>query len=166
MWILSFLPDWFLQWAIHGTVIIGLFLTLGGSLLKLIPLIAPYSMIAKQIGIVLLVVGVFFEGGYATEMAWRTKVNEMQAMIAEAEKKSAQVNKKLSVKLNNTREVIKDKVNENNKAIKDNQSSVNAECRVNDTAWMLYNRAVESKISASTSTNDGTSTRTKTSSSR
>jgi len=147
MWVLNFLPDWILQWAIHGLVIVGLVLTFVGSLIRFIPVIQPYAMVGKQIGIVLLIVGVFFEGGYATEMSWRAKVNELQAKIKEAEIKSVQANEKLANQVSKNKELIKEKVNQNAKDIEAKREAINAECKLSDDAWMLYNRAVEPKIS-------------------
>ena len=155
MWVLNFLPDWILQWAIHGLVIVGLVLTLVGSLVRFIPFIQPYAMVGKQIGIVLLVIGVFFEGGYATEMSWRTKVNELQAKIKEAEIQSAKANEKLAYEVSKNKELIKEKVNQNAKDIEAKREAINAECKLSDDAWVLYNRAIEPKISRGPSSANG-----------
>ena len=155
MWVLSFLPDWVLQWAIHGLVIVGLILTFVGSLVRFIPTIQPYAMVGKQVGIVLLIVGVFFEGGYATEMSWRAKVNELQAKIKEAEIKSVQANEKLANQVSKNKELIKEKVNANARDIDAKREAINAECKLSDDAWMLYNRAVEPKISRGPSSANG-----------
>ena len=155
MWFLSFIPDWILQWAIHGLVIVGLVLTFVGSLIRFIPVIQPYAMVGKQIGIVLLIVGVFFEGGYATEMSWRAKVNELQAKIKEAEIKSVQANEKLANQVSKNKELIKEKVNQNAKDIEAKREAINAECKLSDDAWMLYNRAIEPKISRGPSSANG-----------
>lgn len=161
MWFLSFVPDSMLKIVVHGMVFTGLFLTLGGSFIKDFPIISPYVRIARQIGIVLFVVGVFFEGGYATEMSYRTRIAEMQAKIKEAEIKSAQVNENLTVELNKTRSEIKDKVKENGKEIQAQRQKIDAECRLSDTAWLLYNRSVEAKLSGSTTSFTGTGTKSK-----
>jgi hypothetical protein len=161
MWFLSFIPDGMLKMVIHGIVFIGLFLTFGGSFLKDLPFISPYVRIARQIGIVLFVVGVFFEGGYATEMSYRTRIAEMQAKIKEAEVKSAQVNEKLIKELDKTRSEIKDKVKQNGKEIQAQRQKIDAECRLSDTAWMLYNSSVEAKLSSGTTGSNGTSTKSK-----
>ena len=155
MWFLSFIPDWILQWAIHGLVIVGLVLTFVGSLIRFIPVIQPYAMVGKQIGIVLLIVGVFFEGGYATEMSWRAKVNELQAKIKEAEIKSVQANEKLANQVSKNKELIKEKVNRNAKDIEAKREAINAECKLSDDAWVLYNRAVEPKVSRGPSSANG-----------
>lgn len=155
MWFLSFIPDWILQWAIHGVVILGVLLTFIGSLAKLIPGIKPYAMIGRQLGIVLLVVGVYFEGGYGVEMSYRARIAEMQAKIKEAEVQSAKLNEKLTVEVSKNKELIKEKVNKNAKDIEAKREAINAECKLSDDAWVLYNRAVEPKISRSSSSANG-----------
>ncbi len=155
MWFLSFIPDWILQWAIHGLVILGLVLTFIGSLVKFIPVIQPYALVGRQLGIVLLVIGVFFEGGYATEMSYRARIAEMQAKIKEAEVKSAQVNEKLANEVSKNKELIKEKVNRNDKDIEAKRQAINAECKLSDDAWVLYNRAIEPKISRGPSSANG-----------
>ena len=166
MFILHFLPDGFIFWFINLILVLGLAGTLSSYFIRFIPPIMPYAGIVKIIGIILLVIGVWFRGGYDVEMSWRTKVSELQSKLDAAEKASKEANKALDDKLNNNRNVIKDRVNANQKAIQDNRTSINAECRVNDTAWMLYNRALESKLSRGSVTIDGTGTGTKASTSR
>jgi len=112
-------------------------------------------MVGKQIGIILLVVGVFFEGGYATEMSWRAKVNELQAKIKEAEIQSAKANEKLAYEVSKNKELIKEKVNQNAKDIEAKREAINAECKLSDDAWVLYNRAIEPKISRGPSSANG-----------
>ena len=155
MWFLSFIPDWILQWAIHGLVILGLLLTFVGSLVKFIPVIQPYALVGRQLGIVLLVIGVFFEGGYATEMSYRARIAEMQAKIKEAEVKSAKANEKLAAEVSKNKELIKEKVNRNAKDIEAKREAINAECKLSDDAWVLYNRAIEPKISRGPSSANG-----------
>jgi hypothetical protein len=155
MWFLSFIPDWILQWAIHGLVILGLVLTFIGSIVRFVPIIQPYALVGRQLGIVLLVIGVFFEGGYATEMSYRARIAEMQAKIKEAEIKSAKVNEKLANEVSKNKELIKEKVNKNAKDIETKREAINAECKLSDDAWVLYNRAIEPKVSRGPSSANG-----------
>ena len=155
MWFLSFIPDWILQWAIHGLVIFGLVLTFIGSIVKFIPVIQPYALVGRQLGIVLLVIGVFFEGGYATEMSYRARIAEMQAKIKEAEVKSAKANEKLAAEVSKNKELIREKVNKNAKDIEAKREAINAECKLSDDAWVLYNRAIEPKVSRGPSSANG-----------
>jgi hypothetical protein len=161
MWFLSFVPDGMLKAVVHGMVFAGLFLTFGGSFIKDLPFISPYVRIARQIGIALFVVGVFFEGGYATEMMYRKRIAEMQEKIREAEIKSAQVNEELTNELNKKRNDIKDKVKQNGKDIQAQRQNIDAECRLSDTAWLLYNRSIDSKVSTGSTNSFGTSPKSK-----
>jgi len=154
-WILSLIPEWILVTLIHGTVVVGLVLTFCGGLLKFIPVINPYAAIAKQIGIVLLVIGVFFEGGLAVEQSYRARIAEMQAKIKEAEIQSVKLNEKLAYEVSKNKELIKEKVNRNAKDIEAKREAINAECKLSDDAWVLYNRAVEPKVSRGPSSANG-----------
>lgn len=155
MWFLSFIPDWILQWAIHGLVILGLVLTFIGSIVRFLPVIQPYALVGRQVGIVLLLIGVYFEGGYGVEMSYRARIAEMQAKIKEAEVQSAKANEKLAAEVSKNKELIKEKVSKNAKDIEAKREAINAECKLSDDAWVLYNRAVEPKVSRSSSSANG-----------
>ena len=150
MWFLSFVPDWLLTWAIHGAVIVGLFLVFGGSLLKNIPIIGTYASFVNQIGSVLLLIGVFFEGGLGVEMICRAKIADMQAKIKIAEQQSKEVNTKIETKIVERVKVIKEKTNGINIDIEKKRDSINAECKLSDDAWVLYNRATKNALAGST----------------
>jgi len=92
MWILSFLPDSFLFWIINLILLLGLAGTLSSFFIRFIPFLFPYATPIKITGIVLLVLGVWFRGGYDVEMKWREKVKEVEAKVAAAEAKSQEVN--------------------------------------------------------------------------
>jgi len=64
MWLLSFLPDSFLLWIINIILLAGLVGTLSSFFIKFIPPLMPYASGIKIIGIILLVEGVWFRGGY------------------------------------------------------------------------------------------------------
>ncbi len=161
MWFLSFVPDWLLTYAIHGAVALGLFLIFGGSLLKNLPVIGPYASMSNQIGSILLLIGVFFEGGLGVEMMYRNKIADMQVRIKVAEQQSVEANVKLTDELNKKQNDIKDKVKQNGKDIQAQRQNIDAECRLSDTAWMLYNRSVDAKVSSGTGSSNGTSTKSK-----
>jgi hypothetical protein len=150
MWFLSFLPDWLLTWVIHGTVILGLFLTFGGILFKYIPVINSYAIIAKQLGILLLIIGVWFEGGLDVEMSYRAKIADLQSKIKVAEQKSKRVNEQIKTKVIEKVKIIKEQENVKMREIEKNRNSINADCKLSDDAWMWYNRASQNDLARST----------------
>ena len=150
MWFLNFIPTELLQLAIHGVVALGVILSLAGAFASRIAFIGQYGIAAKVLGSVLLLLGVFFEGGYGVEMSYRLRTQQLQAEIATAEKKSDDLQKALSVKSKQNTIIIKEKVAENAKDIEANRIVINNGCTISDDAWMFYNRAVAPKVSDST----------------
>ena len=143
MFLLSFLPDSFLLWAINLILLVGLVGTLSSYFIRFIPPLFPYAGLIKTIGIVLLVVGVYFRGGYGVEMEWRARVAEVEAKVAAAEAKSKQVNTVIQkvyvdkVKIvTDTKIVIQEKIVEKEKII-------DAECKVAPEAITILNEAAK-----------------------
>lgn len=157
MWFLSLIPDAWLHWFVHGVVILGIVLSVIGTIGKSISFIAEYGFIVKAIGSLLLLVGIFFEGGYGVEMMWRAKAEEMQKQIDVAEQKSKDANVKLSQALKDKTIIIKEKVIQNAKQIESNRTVINSECKLSDTAWMLYNGSIKNEMAGSTARNSATS---------
>jgi hypothetical protein len=150
MWFLNFIPDNLLHWFVHGVVALGIILSVVGVIAKLLPFIKPYGVIAKSIGALLLLVGIFFEGGYGVEMSWRARVNEMQAKIDAAEKQSTELKQQLQTASQQKTIIIKQKVIQNAKDIETKREVINSGCTINDDAWLFYNRAVAPKLPDST----------------
>ena len=104
MWILHFLPDSFIQFIVHTILVAGIVGTLLSffvinKLLRAVPFLSRYVTIAQIASAILLVAGVYFEGGYSTEMQWRERVREMEAKVAEAEARAATENIKIVEKV-------------------------------------------------------------------
>ena len=99
MWILHFLPDAFIEWIVNVILIAGTLTTVAGFFVRFIPFVNTYRIPLQVLGIVLLTIGVYFKGGYSTEMAWRERVREAEARVAAAEKRSAETNTEIITKL-------------------------------------------------------------------
>ena len=95
MWILHFLPEALILWFCNILLIVGLVLTAAGFFAHRIPLVWQYQLPFRFLGIALLVLGVYFRGGYAVEAEWRERVAEVEARLAVAEQKSAATNTKI-----------------------------------------------------------------------
>ena len=91
MFILQFLPNTILIWVIHAILLIGIIGTIVDYFIYYIPGILSIRIPLKIISTLLLLVGVFFEGGYVTDLGWEGKVAEAEAKVIQAEAKSNQV---------------------------------------------------------------------------
>ena len=158
MWfLLSFVPDWFINYFVHIIFGAGLIGIIVGAFLSKVPFVNQYGVLIKIVSNILFVVGLFLEGGLQTELAWREKVAELQAKIEIAQQQSKESNAKLEKKLAEKVKTIKDNVNANRQIIEENRDSINAECKLSDTAWLLYNSASQNAFPGGSSKSVGTS---------
>lgn len=108
MWILHLLPDALIEWIVNIILIAGAVTTVAGFFVRFIPFVNTYRTPVQIAGILLLTIGVYFEGGYSTEMAWRERVREAEAKVAQAEKLSAETNVQIITKFVTKTKVIRE----------------------------------------------------------
>jgi hypothetical protein len=107
MWILHFLPDALILWTCNTVLLAGVLLTVTAFFIKRIPVINQYRTPAQILGIALLVVGVYWRGGYAIEQEWRERVAEVEARVAAAEAQSREENVKIVTKVVTKTQIIR-----------------------------------------------------------
>ena len=105
MWILSILPDA----AIHIIFGLGILGTIAGFVLGFIPFVKTYQFAIQICSIVVLIFGVYLEGGLADYKEWELRVKEMEAKVAQAEAKSANTNVEIQEKIVEKTKVIREK---------------------------------------------------------
>lgn len=109
MWILHLLPEALILWVSNLLLAAGLALTVAAFFIKSIPLLNQYRLPAQILGIALLVIGVYWRGGYAVEQDWRERVAEVEAKLAVAEKQSAEVNTEIVTRLVTQTKVVRER---------------------------------------------------------
>lgn len=112
MWLLHFLPDSLLAFIVDAVLLAGVLATvltcfLLKHLIRFVPTLAPHVKIAQIASVVVLLSGVYFKGGYSTEMIWRERVREVEARLAQAESESRTANEQLEKKSQQKIQVIK-----------------------------------------------------------
>jgi hypothetical protein len=105
MWILSILPDA----AIHIIFGLGILGTIAGFVLGFIPFVKTYKLAIQVISLLVLVLGVYLEGGLADYKEWELRVKEMEAKVAKAEAESANKNVEIQEKIVEKTKVIREK---------------------------------------------------------
>ena len=142
MWLLHFLPDSFLIWVINGICIAGAVSTVLGFFCGWIPFVGRWKLPLQLLGIALLVAGVYFKGGYSTEMEWRERVAEVEAKVKVAEAKAAKANVVVQEKIVTKIVKIKEKAEATKENIRRNREKINAECKLSDEAIAAYNSSI------------------------
>lgn len=110
MWLLHLLPDGLLEFIVNAVLLLGIVLTVLSffvlnKILRLLPGLANYHTLIQIISIIILAAGLYFKGGYVTEMIWREEVAKVQAELDKAKNKAAEVVIQVEEKI-----VFKDKI--------------------------------------------------------
>jgi hypothetical protein len=143
MWLLHFLPDSFLHTIINIVLFAGLGLTgIGFFLIGFIPGARNYKTLVQILGVVLLVAGIYWKGGYGVEMEWRARVAEVEKKVAIAEAKAKEANTKVQEKIVTKIVKIKEKAEVTKENIRRNKEKINAECKLSDEAVAAYNSSI------------------------
>jgi hypothetical protein len=108
MWILNWLPDV----VFHLILIVGVLALLAGWALRMVPLVAKYSLPIQVVGVLLTILGVWYEGGIAKDAEWRARVAELEVKVARAEAKSAAENVKIVTKVVKQLELVRTRGND------------------------------------------------------
>ena len=111
----------------------------------------------KYIGLALLLGGVYLSGGAGITALWQAEIKAANERIVAAEQRAADANVAIKQKIVTKIQIVKEKVYENNQAIEAKRESINAECKLSDDAWVLYNRAVKNEVAGSPSGTTATS---------
>ena len=112
MWLLHLLPDSFLLFVVNCMLLLGVVGTffsfvILNRVLRFFPPLAAYYHIIQAVSLIILVAGVYFKGGYSTEMAWRERVAEVEAKLKVAETQSKEANVKIVTKVVKQLELVR-----------------------------------------------------------
>jgi len=144
-WMIALIPDSLLIWFINILLIAGLIGTVAGFFIKFIPFINQYRFPIQIVSILALVIGVYFKGGYATEMAWRDKIKAAEERAAIAEKKAEETNVKIQTKIVEKIKVVKDTQYVIQEKIVKEKEIIDKDCKVPQVAIDIHNDAAKNK---------------------
>lgn len=150
MWLLHFLPDSFLAFVVDAVLLAGILSTLLTCfllkhLIRLIPALSPHVKIAQIASILLLLSGVYFKGGYSSEMAWRERVREMEARVAAAEQQSTEANNKLAAGGKEKIKIVREKGVIIKQYVDREVSKYDNQCVIPSAVVKAHNAAAENK---------------------
>ena len=150
MWMLSFVPDSLLIWIVNTILVIGavgsfLSFFVLHKILNKIPALAPYYLLIQVVSAVLLVVGIYFKGGYDVEASWRDKIRVAQEKAALAEQQAKEANVKLDAEIKKKQRVVKENTIVYRDRIREVEKIIDKECKVAPEAIDIHNAAAKNK---------------------
>ena len=103
--LLAALPDW----VFHAILIVGVLALLASIVLKFIPFFSTYKLPVQVGGVLLVLIGIWFEGAISNQAEWEARVAEMQVKVAQAEAKSAEANVQIVTKIVKKTKLVHDR---------------------------------------------------------
>lgn len=139
MWLLGYLSDFI----IHTVFVLGVIGTLASFFVPTNPLTMQYGLITKIVSIILLVVGVFFEGTIFKDKIWEARIAEAENRILEAEKKAAEANGKIQYVYLTKKQEISEQHQQVQNQIKTDADKIDAFCIVIPEAVDILNKSAK-----------------------
>ena len=156
-WMLSLIPDSIFVWIYYLLTILGISLYIGSKLVKWIPLMGQYKLPAELAGVVLLVIGVYFYGGYSVQSLWLARVAELEAKVKAAEEQSQKVNTIIQERVVTKIKVVKENVYVNREIIKEVAGKqLDASCSLPKSTVSLHDSASRNEVAGRATATDGT----------
>ena len=107
MWLLHLLPTSLILWIVNLLLIVGIVGIVLGFFIKFIPFVNTYRLPIQIGSIIIFCTGIYWQGGYSVEQAWRERVEEMESRVAAAEAKSAEENVKIVTKVVTKTQIVR-----------------------------------------------------------
>ena len=136
-WLLTFVPDWIY----HAILILGVVGYLASKFLKIIPVVSHYSSAISITSVILIVIGVWFNGSMHSDNKWRAKVAELQAQVAIAELKAEQANATIEIQYVDRVRVVREKEYVIQSEIREYSGDLDSNCVISPLAIEILNRA-------------------------
>lgn len=147
MWILDWLPFW----VFHLIVLAGIGALAATYVLKFIPFVSSYTLQFRAAAVVLLLFGIFMEGGISNQEKWEAKVAEAKLEMAKKETASAEASVKIVTKYVTVDRIVKEKGDAILKEIpKFVSKDADAKCVVPNGFVVLHDSASRNEVPDST----------------
>lgn len=141
IWLLSLLPTEFVGLIVHLITLSGLAGLLTAFFMNVLPLADLQRNVLKIISLILLVVGIFYEGVLYNQKVWEDKVAVLEEKLKLVEEKAKNNNKEIQIKyvtkvkrVKETQYVVQEKIKEVEKVI-------DAKCEITPESVTILNEA-------------------------
>jgi hypothetical protein len=142
MWVLEILPEW--VW--HMLLLLGVVAVVASVFLKMVPFISQYSLPIKLVGVAVVMLSLWMEGGFANESKWQARVAELEEKVRVAEAKSAEINTVIETVYVDRVQVVTDTkiIVQNN--IRKSAKKMDQVCKIEPEVISILNESVKKPI--------------------
>lgn len=105
MWLLDFMPNWIF----HAILLAGSLGLIASFILNFIPTFKLYHLPLQVVSVLLIALGIWFQGAMSNQAEWEAKVKDLEVKVAEAEALSQEENIKIVTKTVKQIQVVREK---------------------------------------------------------
>lgn len=109
MWLITFLPDTMVALVVYSIIAVGAGLIIASMLTRWIPAVAAYRTPLQVFGVVVLMFGIYLQGGRANEAEWQARVQELELKLAQAQVDSGKKNVEIQTQVVTKTRVLREK---------------------------------------------------------
>jgi hypothetical protein len=112
MWLITFLPDAMVALVVYTIIAIGAGLIIASMLTRWIPAVAAYRTPLQVFGAIVLMFGIYLQGGRANEAEWQARVQELELKLAQSQVDSSKKNVEVQTQVVTKTRVVREKGDE------------------------------------------------------
>ena len=142
MWILHLLPNSVIIYIVYALLIVGAVGIVVTSFMRGSVFVNIYRIPLQLLFVAVFCSGIYWYGGYTTEMLWREEARKLQEKIDSAEAKAPVVTKQIVTKYKDKILIVKHGVEVVKKEIEIKREIINEGCKLNPIAVEMYNKGV------------------------
>ena len=109
MWLITFLPDAMIALVVYTIIAVGAGLIIASMLTRWIPGVAAYRTPLQVFGAVVLMFGIYLQGGRANEAEWQARVQELELKLAQSQVDSGKKNIEVQTQVVTKTRVLREK---------------------------------------------------------
>jgi len=130
-------------WVWPVMAIVGYVVWFASGLLINIPGIDASAIVAKPIGILMTLIGIFMYGGAGVSEIYQTHIKELKEEVALATKQSKDANSKIKTVVRTKIKTVHDKQTVVKNQIQTVEKVINAECKIDPAVIKIHNDAAK-----------------------
>lgn len=134
---------WVVTATINILIIAGVLGVCSAWIGRWIPFFSAYAPALKIVGIVCLVLGVYFKGGASVEATWRQRVADLEQQVKLSEERAATANAKIETVYIDRVQVVKDTKYIIQNTIRKDANKIDMICRVDPEVITILNQAAK-----------------------
>ena len=109
MWLITFLPDAMVALVVYSIIAVGAGLIIASMLTRWIPAVAAYRTPLQVFGAIVLMFGIYLQGGRANEAEWQARVQELELKLAQSQVDSGKKNVEIQTQVVTKTRVLREK---------------------------------------------------------